>query len=81
MAGVMMLSLAISVSAAEQDPFNYYNDFTIEKNGCIVRDDVVYDRDGEVVVRLNHGMTPDGYPAHARFPGVLPGRREALLCC
>lgn len=67
MAGVMMLSLAISVSAAEQDPFDYYNDFTIEKNGCIVRDDVVYDRDGEVVVRLNHGMTPDGYPLMRGF--------------
>lgn len=60
MAGVMMLSLAISVSAAQQDPFDYYNDFTIEKNGCIVRDDVVYDRDGEVLFTLNDGFTADG---------------------
>ena len=75
MAGVMMLSLAVSVSAANTsaaNPFDYYADFTIEKNGCVVKEDGVYDRDGELVLQLHNGFTSDGFYLDRDFEVCYP---------
>ena len=75
MAGVMMMSLAVSVSAANTsaaNPFDYYADFTIEKNGCVVKEDGVYDRDNQLLFSLKDGYTARGRYLDQDFKVVYP---------
>lgn len=75
MAGVMMMSLAVSVSAANTsaaNPFDYYTDFTIEKNGCVVKEDGVYDRDGKRLFPMKDGYTVEGQYLDRDFKVVYP---------